>query len=725
MKKFLLTLFIVSSLFSVFAQSKVNLIGRNKIEEYISVNKSRSVLRDTVVDIVVSVKEDFHSDILDFFDAKVIETITPSILVVSMPLSNIIPLSEASEISYVEYGNEYNLLMDYARPASMVSEIQEGFDWNNSTISYNGNGVVTGLMDQGIDPNHINFTNDGGEPRVQQAFDYSKGVSATTASAVKRFTTDDVNETHGTHVAGIMAGGYKGDGQYCYIASPSQGSMQLLNGNIPFYGVATGSDIVMTSGAFTDANILRGVKAVIDYASSNGQPVVVNLSLGSNNGPHDGTSILEQGLSELGVNGIICVAAGNEGANKMFLGKKFDESALTLKTFILGNASSGIDIWTNNATPVSVTVSLFDTSRRRLTTIANVSEAGQSVSSSSTPFFSTYIDGSFRMNSEVNSRNNRFHVDISGVFRQKQAGQNVALIIEGVPGQEVYVYGYGNLSTSFSSNGIGGYVDGTTDGTISGLACGSNIIAVGSYTTRTLWGTFDGAYRYTGTGMSVGEVSAFSSFGTNFQGVDLPVICAPGANIQSSYSRFYTNGMVTADRDKTTSASVNGNMVNYWGPMQGTSMACPYVSGTVALWLEADPTLTCSEVIDILKATAIKPSTTDALKLKQWGGGKLDALAGIKEVLRRKGESGGIDGVLADAEGYVITPVGDRGFNVVVDGAGVVSASLYNLQGVAVASAEAQGNEVTLEADGVAPGVYILSVETPNTARIARRILLR
>ncbi|MDE6152817.1 MAG: T9SS type A sorting domain-containing protein, partial [Muribaculaceae bacterium] len=113
-----------------------------------------------------------------------------------------------------------------------------------------------------------------------------------------------------------------------------------------------------------------------------------------------------------------------------------------------------------------------------------------------------------------------------------------------------------------------------------------------------------------------------------------------------------------------------------------------------------------------------------ALKIK-WGVGKLDALAGIKEVLRRKGESGGIDGVLADAEGYVITPVGDRGFNVVVDGAGVVSASLYNLQGVAVARAEAQGNEVTLEADGVAPGVYVLSIETPNTARIARRILLR
>ena len=153
-------------------------------------------------------------------------------------------------------------------------------------------------------------------------------------------------------------------------------------------------------------------------------------------------------------------------------------------------------------------------------------------------------------------------------------------------------------------------------------------------------------------------------------------------------------------------------------------MACPYVAGTVALWLEADPTLTAERVIEIFKTTSVASTSTDPLIVKQWGAGKLDALEGIKEVLRTKG-SGGIEGIIVDSTGYVITPEGDRAWNVIIDGASRVDATLYNLQGIAMVHAAGEYGEVTLDASSVAPGVYMLTVTAPNSKPITQKVALK
>ena len=71
---------------------------------------------------------------------------------------------------------------------------------------------------------------------------------------------------------------------------------------------------------------------------------------------------------------------------------------------------------------------------------------------------------------------------------------------------------------------------------------------------------------------------------------------------------------------------------NYWMEMSGTSMSSPFVAGVLALWLEAVPTLTMDRVKEIIRKTATHDEFT-AKDPDKWGMGKINALAGLKEIL--------------------------------------------------------------------------------------------
>lgn len=709
---------------SSFAQGKISLYGLAKLNEINTEIKAKGTnAGPSYIEAIVTMNDGWSESTLTNYGAELDTEISENVIIAKIPVSQVEIFAEDEDVYYVEFGKEYHATLDFARPSTNVTNIHNGFEYNNVTMSFTGKGVVTGLMDTGIDPNHINFTDASGETRVKLANDFNKNISYSTPTTIRRFTTDNESDFHGTHVAGIMAGSYNGTGEYAYIPTAGGSVVQTSKGgNIPYYGVATDADIVMSGGSLTDDNILKGVKAVVDYAKKTGQPAVVNLSLGSNNGPHDGSESLERSLALYGNDVIICISSGNEGDKNMAVSKTFSDGDTELKTFIQNNTSSGIDIWTNGPEPVTVSVAIYAVSTGKLTTVATVNAAGQSKKSDAS--FTSVVSSSITLTSEVNKLNNRYHVNVSGSFSSRTTANNVALIIEGKSGQIVNVYGYGANYTSFTSNKVPGFTDGTTDGTINGMACADNVIAVGSYTSRKTFPCFDGRYAYDAT-FVVNEVSPFSSYGTSYQGVMLPTVTAPGAAIVSSMNRYYTNNLSSARVGEETAAKVvpSTGMVNYWGATQGTSMSSPFVAGTIALWLEADPTLTFKEVDAILRKTAVQPSTTSTQKRKQWGGGKLDALAGIKEVLDRK--NAGLQGVLVDVENeLIVESLGGKSFNITVSSAADITATLYNMQGVAVTTVHAGDNSVVLDASNLRSGQYILSVSTPNTHPVSRKLIL-
>lgn len=720
MKKLVLSIFSLIAL-TVVAQDKININGLLELD---ALNKSSRgyITNEAVIQPIVKMKLGWDESILERYNASIEVPISDQLFLISIPVDKVIEFSNESDVLSVEFGNYYDAQLDFARPSGMVNEVQEGFDYNGTTMSYDGTGVVTGLMDTGIDPNHPSFLTASGTRRVVRAYDYNNNVNAITSTAVRRFGTDNANETHGTHVAGIMAGRSYIDGVYRQLSLPTGGTESTLTGQVPYYGVATGSSIVMAGGQLSDANIIKGVTAAIEYAESQNLPVSVNLSLGSTYGPHDGSSNLEQSLAALGQRGIICIAAGNDGTYDMFAGKTLTSDDTKLNTFIKDNKSSGFDIWTNGPDPITVTVALYDPSNDAFIDVCKTTGANQSSSSSSSSQFLSTMSGTLTLTAVLDNNNNRFHVQGSGTIVPTKNSYQLAIMIEGKAGQQIYIYGYGNLKTSFSSYATKGWTNGTNDGTINGIATAANTIAVGSYNTRNSWPTFDGPYHYSGS-FPIGAISNFSSFGESYQGVALPEICAPGAGIISSLNHYYTNNLTTTLNKEVSAQVTSGSTAYYWGNNQGTSMACPFVTGTVALMLQANPDLKVAEVKSILKATAASPETTDASVLKRWGAGKIDALAAVKEVISRKNT--GIDNILADASGqWIVRPVGNKCYEVVVDGASNIVATLYSLQGATVATATGNAGVVTIDAAAAAPGVYVLSVTAPNMKPLARKVTL-
>jgi hypothetical protein len=139
----------------------------------------------------------------------------------------------------------------------------------------------------------------------------------------------------------------------------------------------------------------------------------------------------------------------------------------------------------------------------------------------------------------------------------------------------------------------------------------------------------------------------------------------------------------------------------------------------MALWLEANPKLTVNEAIDIINTTALKDDyvTTFSGDPVQWGAGKFDAYAGLKEVIRRAGNSG-IKDITAKTDRLMVTSAGKNVYNVFLGDAEEMNVTIFNMQGQAVKAVAAAGDEVNVDASTLAAGVYVLNVNGAYSQKI-------
>lgn len=746
--KRLLLLPAVALALTASGQSKLDLAGRIALSQYrvalndgaallpLADNPLREVINtpgraDATVTLLVRLNDGCTADAIEeAVPAAVVENVLGSIAVVTLPVDAIESLQPLSAVKSISIGREVAPLMKWARPASAVDAVHSGTDLDRE---YKGAGVVTGLYDTGMDPNHINFFNaDGSESRVKRIWRFA--MSGTydeynDPERISRFTTEASSQTHGTHVLGIMAGSYNGtDGEWAERKGAAVFTRKTAN---PFYGVAPEADIAISCGVLIPSNYTLGAAHIMEYAASEGKPAVVNLSIGSVIGPHDGTDNDVAALDEVGKSAIVCVAAGNEAGVPLYIKKKFTASDNALRTFVSGanirSAKGIVDIWGDDATPFTFTPVIYDLDEGKTTLEYPVTKPTSEITVTTSNYeYETYehfpaFDKAFSSSywiflTELNPNNNRYHAQIQ--FDLSSSDKNLAfgVIVEGKDGRSVEVFhnDAGSAPSNLTSLGVDGWTSGTDENTMNNLACGKNTLVVGSYNTTTVWGTLGKkAYTTENAGYEKNALSPFSSYGRTFSGTQLPHVAAPGSMIVASISTHCKSAIA----DPTTlvaKAEVNGRM-NYWDTMQGTSMATPYVAGVVALWLEADPSLTVDRIREIIDETSAHDEYT-AVNPERWGAGKIDALAGLKAVLGK----GGVNPVLTDAQRVLVNVAGGN-LEVAVGGENGVKATVYNISGMAVASASGEGNTLSIPVASLAKGIYVVNVIT-GTANVSKKI---
>jgi subtilisin family serine protease len=416
-----------------------------------------------------------------------------------------------------------------------------------------GAGVVVGIVDFGCDFAHQNFLKPDGSTRIEAIWNQAGTASGPSQVQYGRLhTRGDIDAaladadpyralgygsrtdpsfmegTHGTHVMDIAAGNGRGSGVPGCATESAIIFVDLEASDIAWQGPAA------VGQSFGDSvRVLEAVSLIFELAGD--RPCVVNLSLGTNGGPHDGTTLVEQGFDRLiktKPNRAIVLAAANSQADNIHTAGDIPRGGAADLVWKTRDSLAGpeMEIWIPRDCSVAAELIAPDG------TSLGVAEPGGNLSVGTDDDVVVYVG------SQLDNPGN--HDNMIGIFVAGGVGAGewtIRLINRGdnAVAYHAWIERLDDAQSSFDSPSPG-Y-------TLGSISCGMETICVGSYdahkTTRPL--------------------SYFSSTGPTRDGREKPEVSAPGHYVLAARS---------GSGDK---------MVR----MSGTSMAAPAVSGLVALVL--------------------------------------------------------------------------------------------------------------------------------------------
>lgn len=618
---------------------------------------------------------------------------------------------------------QLTLFNNLCRSSLEVDKAQGGVSTGSEVIPFTGSGVVVGVVDCGIDPRHIAFqdpvtgksrvalyiTTTSSQENTKEEFRY-KVFRPADGEHISKVNIDFGGRGHGTHTTGTAAGSKCGN---------------------EYYGMAPDATLVLTSMGdnLYEDEIMFGITSALDYARENEMPCVVSLSLGSAVGPHDGsgpiTELLAQELEEEGQ--IICFAAGNNGMDKCSLVHDFSINQGPMATVLHRGGTKvkapGIEVFlSGDMQDMQIAFSLINLNASSENGSPKAEEVWRSefVDLNELPFEADNIlqnyaplaermkaDDSWLKIEPAELTGGGVAALVSGQLSWTGAGNyTIGLIVKPKEGRGGRLVAYSEPSCSaMSSFDIPGYSDGNPDQSISDHCTSPYVISIGATNARESYTDINGQNITLPEGYGdVPDTALYTSYGTIPE--KLPHTMAPGTDVISSLINGNSHSVVSELTDAD-------GYKWYYGADSGTSMSTPAIAGMIALWLQADPTLSRADILDLLERFGNLEIGGDRSQF-----GTPSAYEGLKYILTQNslqivpGTIGQDNGNAPDR--LMVKYLGDGLIEAVVPFATTEGHfNLYSIDGSLVKSGAVRGNALHLDL-GSSKGVYLLQVITPQ-----------
>ncbi len=520
---------------------------------------------------------------------------------------------------------------------------------------FTGKDVIVGIIDTGIDVNHQDFKNPDGSSRILYIWDqtldgtppsdYTFGTEWTKADIdAGRCTHRDI-EGHGTLVTGIAAGNGRATGNG-YPANR-------------YMGMAPEADIIVVAAeepgfGFFEDRIINGINYIQSKAAALGKPVVINLSLGTQDSAHDGTSFLDRAIDAAsGPGKIFVISAGNDGNNDPVgqphpsfhaQGKLTANGATDIVTIQIPADQCRNSGALNDFLPIVMWYETGDAFLVRVTSPNGYSAEASTgqinpESTRSTADGYIYIDNASG-GPDPNNSDNEARINIEDFTETNAQGSYLPIGGEWtitVIAQKSSQYGTYDMwipggqfcsrvnQTGFASSTSNFNVFNTK--LVASPGSATTALTVGAFVSRNTWTDVNGNI----IGKledQVGQIAYFSSPGPTRDNRTKPEISAPGQNIASALvgpperNFIYPAEQIVGDGEHVIS--------------RGTSFSAPMLTGLVALMMQNNviktggvSNLQSFQVRSWIETSAVADQFTGAVPTFAWGWGKLDALAAM------------------------------------------------------------------------------------------------
>jgi subtilisin family serine protease len=558
---------------------------------------------------------------------------------------------------------EWSLLNTPGTRAEAAPELGPALDFSVPAIraaqsdlpappTLDGSGVIIGVVDWGCDFAHPAFRRPDGRTRIRMLWDQN-GVAASSGMKLgaqpsvsslpgRVFSASDLDQAlrspdpywatgydptaypyvpfgdetpkvvHGTHVLGTAGGG-----------------VSCWNGvSYDWPGVAPGADLMFvhlrpnaldasvrqTNGS----DVIQGVASIFYVAQSLGRPCVVNLSMGNNTGPHDGSSVLEQMLDVLAAppgRAIVVPAGNNREAHLHSSGSVWPGGPRTISWEFMADDSNAntVDLWYETPTePPSLTISLNPPEGPSL----DQPFPGQGlILLRDGKTMGTVLSESRPPEGDRTSWLQHLRIEISPTGNAES--WQITLSMDPTVDTPTHFHAWIDRSDVFSSSQSHfAATDADRAYTLDSLSCGRNTLCVGAY------------YEIPRSQGATG----FSSQGPTRDGRPKPDFSAPGYQVQAPLAKG--------------GQRIKAGAPARWplrAPMSGTSVSAPHGAGLVALLLQASPGATSenlrtwiasnTQLIPPTRAAQFHPGTGISRAWDpQLGFGRIDAAASVNGI---------------------------------------------------------------------------------------------